>query len=326
MYSIDRTELDAFISSLARRYRVFAPVRTDAVRFQEVTDGQAIDLTENSYLPIKQFLFPQQEELFLFDDTNLALPFEQSEPRAFFGVRRCDLNAVAHQDLVYMQEPRDPYYARRRENTVLIGYHCSEPPSPHCFCGSMGLKDYQDLMFVERPGYFLVETGSERGERLIQEVPRYFRETEERFRAEDRRTPGTDRLASVDIAALYDNEGWEEGVRKCLSCGACTALCPTCYCYEICDRVELGDVGQGSRLRCWSSCQLKEFTRVAGDLYFREPRSERFRHRIYHQMEYFRQRYGVTMCVGCGRCISYCPTRIDWVDIVNRMVGDGRKG
>jgi sulfhydrogenase subunit beta (sulfur reductase) len=320
VYRLEQTQLDPFIAAMATRYQVFAPVRTDAVRFQEVTDGEAIDLTENSYLPIKEFFFAKHDTLFVFDRANLAVPVERVEPRVFFGVRRCDLNALSHQDLVFMQEPRDPYYAQRREASVLIGYHCPEPPSPYCFCGSMNLKDCQDLMFVPRAGYFLVEEGSERGERLIHEFPRYFSRTDEALREEDRRTPGTDGLATTEIAEFYDDERWEEGVRNCLSCGACTALCPTCYCYEIHDEVELGDTDRGSRNRCWSSCQLKEFSRVAGDICLRESRSERFRHRIYHQLEYFRERYNVTLCTGCGRCISFCPTRINWVDMINRMV------
>ncbi|UCH86716.1 MAG: 4Fe-4S dicluster domain-containing protein [Dehalococcoidia bacterium] len=319
-YRFEESQLDPFISAVAKRYHLFAPVRTDAVRFQEVSDGEAIDLSENSYLPIKEFFFAKQHVLFAFHGANLTLPIDLVEPRVFFGVRRCDLNALAHQDLVFMQEPGDPHYAQRREASVLIGYHCLEPPSPHCFCSSMNLQDCQDLMFVPREGYFLVEEGSERGKRLIHDFPRYFRETEEALREEDRRTPGADGLATTDIAALYDEEGWGERARDCLSCGACTVLCPTCYCYEIHDEVELADVHRGSRNRCWSSCQLKEFSRVAGDQCFRESRSDRFRHRIYHQLEYFRERYNVTLCTGCGRCISYCPTRIDWVDMINRMV------
>jgi len=320
VYRLAETQLDPFITAVARSYHVFAPVRTDAVRFQEVRDGKAIDLSENSYLPIKEFFFAKQDVLFVFDGADLAVPVEQVEPRVFFGVRRCDLNALSHQDLVFMEEPRDLYYAQRREASVLIGYHCPEPPSPYCFYGSMNLKDCQDLLFVPRAGYFLVEVGSERGKRLIHEFPRYFGDTKEALREEDRRTPGADGLATTGIAAFYNDERWEEGVRNCLSCGACTALCPTCYCYEIHDEVELGHASCGSRNRCWSSCQLKEFSRVAGDCYFRECRSERFRHRIYHQLEYFRERYNVTLCTGCGRCISFCPTRIDWVDMINRMV------
>jgi ferredoxin len=325
VYRLEEAELGAFITALAKRYRVFAPVRTDAVRFQPVQDGQAIDLAENSYVPPKGFFFARQEPLFRFDGAKLEMPLEPVEPRVFFGVRRCDLNAINHQDIVYMEEGRDPYYARRREATVLIGYHCSTPPSRYCFCGSMKLKDCQDLMLVQRPGYFLVDVGSEGGRRLMKEFPAFFRDSAEALQAEDRVTPGTNGLATTDIAALYGDKRWEEAVQNCLSCGACTALCPTCYCYEISDDVELGQPGRGTRLRCWSSCQLKEFTRVAGDVYTRASRSERFRHRIYHQIEYFRERYNVTMCTGCGRCIGYCPTRIDWVGAVNRMVASDKQ-
>ena len=320
-YRFEKQRLVPFIASLAKRYyQVFAPVRSDVVRLQEVTSGQNIDLTENTYLPPKDLFFGKRDMLFTFDGHTMALPVDPVGSRVLFGLRRCDLNAIAHQDIVYMQQRRDPHYATRREATILIGYHCPSPPSPYCFCGSMNLKDCQDLMFVERPDYFLVETGSQQGERFVQSLPRYFGRTDEELGEDDRRPPGAGRLATSDIAALYNDDLWEEGVRKCLSCGACTTLCPTCYCYEIHDEVELGDLDRGFRCRYWSSCQLKEFTRVAGDYCFRDDRSDRFRHRIYHQMEYFRDRYGVSLCTGCGRCIAYCPTRIDWVDIVNRMV------
>jgi len=320
-YTLEKSDLVPFIASLARRYyKVYAPVRSDVVRLQEVGSGENIDLTENTYLPPKDLFFGKRDVLFTFDGPAMALPLDTVGSRVLFGLRRCDLNAIAHQDLLYMQQRRDPIYAARREATVLIGYHCPSAPSPYCFCGSMELKECQDLMLMERPDYFLVETGSEKGEKFIRSLPRYFLTTFERPTEDDRRTPGTDRLATRDIAALFGNKLWEEGAKKCLSCGACTTLCPTCYCYEIHDEVELGDLDRGVRCRYWSSCQLREFTRVAGDYSFRDDRIDRFRHRIYHQMQYFRDRYGVNLCTGCGRCISFCPTRIDWVDIVNRMV------
>jgi sulfhydrogenase subunit beta (sulfur reductase) len=325
MYKLEKKELNNLIVSLAGTYQVLAPVRTDVVRFQEVSDASDIDLTENSYVPIKQFFYPQQETLFTFSGNEVKVPIKEAGPRVFFGVRRCDLNAVAHQDLVYLEEPKNPYYEARRKNAVLIGYHCAQPPNPNCFCGSMDLKDCQDLMLVERPDYFLVEIGSEQGEKLVQQLSKHFQKTDEALRPEDKKTPDAEKLATTDIARFYNNPEWETGVKWCLSCAACTTLCPTCYCHEIQDQVESGDLTKGCRDRCWSSCQLKEFTRVAGGFVFREPRSERFRFRIYHQIEYYRERYGVTMCVGCGRCISYCPTKIDWVSIVNRMVGNGKK-
>jgi sulfhydrogenase subunit beta (sulfur reductase) len=320
-YTLDKSELVPLIASLAKRYyQVFAPVRSDVVRLQEVTSGEQIDLTENTYLPPKDLFFGKRDPLFTFDGPTMALPVDPVGPRVFFGLRRCDLNAIAHQDIVYMQQRRDPIYAARREATTLIGLHCSSPPSAYCFCGSMDLKDCQDLMLVERDDYFLVETNSEKGQEFVHNLPRYFERTGEELGEDDRRTPGANRLATTNISGLYNNELWAEGVGKCLSCGACTTLCPACYCYEIHDEIDLADLDRGTRCRYWSSCQLEDFTRVAGDYCFRDDRADRFRHRIYHQVEYFRDRYGVSLCTGCGRCIAFCPTRIDWVDIVNRMV------
>ena len=318
MYKLQKADLNNFIVSLAGQYHVLAPVRTDAVRFQEVKSADAIDLSGNSYLPIKQFFFPQQETLFEFAGDQINVPLPESEKRIFFGVRRCDLNAVNHQDRVYLEEPQNPYYAARRKNTVFIGLHCAQPCNQYAFCGSMDLKDYHDLWMADRGDHFVVESGSEEGEKLARQLSSYLKPAD--GGPVERTTPGTDKLKTTKIAALYGNPEWESGVKWCLSCAACTSTCPTCYCHEISDTVEASDTSKGQRNRSWSSCQLKEFSRVAGDLFFREARNDRFRFRIYHQIEYYRERYGVTMCVGCGRCISNCPTRIDWVSIVNKMV------
>ena len=230
MYELRKSELDKFISALAVKYHVFASVRTDAVRFEEVKDASAIDLSENSYVPIKQFFFPRKRPCSAFDGDKVTVDLPQTEPRVFFGVRRCDLNAVAHQDIVYLEEPKNPYYAARRANSLFIGYHCPEPSNEYCFCGSMDLKDCHDLMLMDRPDYFLVIAGSDAGRKLAQEMAAYLRPVDDKLRAGDWVTPGTDKLKTTDIAALYDNPEWQTGVDLCLSCAACTTLCPTCYC------------------------------------------------------------------------------------------------
>lgn len=320
MHRLQKADLNPFIETLARQYQVLAPVRTDALRFHEVKNAEQIDLSENTYAPIKQFFFPQQETLFEFAGDKVTVPLPETRPRAFFGVRRCDLNAVAHQDLVYLEEPQNPYYAARRKDALFIGLHCAQRCNQYAFCGSMDLQDHHDLWLVERPDYYLVDIGSERGDKIAAELAAYLKPTDEALLPEDRHTPNTDNLRTTNIAAFFDDPEWETGVEWCVSCAACTTLCPTCYCHEICYTVESSDTSKGRHVRNWSSCQLKDFSRIAGDHYVRESRSQRFRFRIYHQIEYYRERYGVTMCVGCGRCISSCPTRIDWVSIVNRMV------
>ena len=146
----------------------------------------------------------------------------------------------------------------------------------------------------------------------------YDESTERGYTPEERVTKGVDRLRNRDISSLYDSAKWKQGVDLCLSCGACTLLCPSCYCFTIDDENDM-NLSSGRRTRTQASCQLKSFTRVSGGHVFRDGREARFKHRIYHQLQYFKDRHGINLCGGCGRCIRFCPTRIDFVDMINRM-------
>jgi heterodisulfide reductase subunit C len=317
-FRLDKKDFGQFIKQIGKSYEVIAPVKTDLVRFQKVKTAGEIHLEKNSFFPVKEYFFAHEEVLYTFTKKGFTVPKLSQPRRLFFGLRICDLNAIRHQDLVYLEDAKDPYYAARRENTILIGYHCEEPPMPYCFCGSLNLVDYHDLMFYDRGDHFLVDVGSDKGRVLLQEHS-LFKETTSTISKEEKKVKAADRLKKLDLKPVYDHPDWKTGVDKCLSCTACTALCPTCYCFEIHDEVQVKDSGKGERKRMWSSCQVPEFTRIAGNFVFRKERSHRFKHRIYHQLDYFKEKYGVTMCVGCGRCIEACPTRIDFVEIINEM-------
>ncbi len=324
-FRIEKTDFEVFLLGLMKGHQVVAPVKRDLVRFESVEDVKDIFLGERSFFPAKKYFFPQEEVLFRFDGMSVEVPVFHRPKRVFFGLRRCDLNAIKHQDLVFLQDAHDPYYAAAREHSLLLGYHCETAPSEYCFCDSMDLAEFFDLMFYDRGEYYLVEVGSEKGKGLVDDHSGLFRRFHRLISQMEKRIPGADRLERKEIGGLYDHPDWKKGVDQCLSCGACTALCPTCYCFEIKDEVGLADVKKGSRNRKWSSCQLQEFTRVAGGHVFREKREERFKHRIFHQLEYFREKYGVDLCVGCGRCIEGCPTRIDFVELINGMKMDEKK-
>ncbi len=319
LFQLKKRDFDAFVAALAADREVFAPVRSDVVRFERVTDAARIDLTENAYFPLKEFFFRKQETLVRFRGLSVSSDPAPAPPRAFVGVRRCDLAAVRHQDVAFGPPHADPFYAAARQNALFVGYHCPAAPSPFCFCGSLGLEEFHDLMLFDRPDEFWVQVGSDAGARLVAAHPSLFIKTKHYAAELDLVIPGADRLEHKDLSALYDRPEWKEGVDLCLSCAACTALCPTCYCFEIHDDVSLKDPAEGARCREWSSCQLPSFTRVAGDHVFRKDLAERFKHRIYHQLQYFREQHGVNLCTGCGRCISGCPTRIDFVSILNKM-------
>ncbi|MFH1590571.1 MAG: 4Fe-4S dicluster domain-containing protein [archaeon] len=308
-----------FLEALGRKMELIAPVKTDVARFEPVTDVSKIYLDKNTYLPAKEYFFHKEEVLFSFSGTKLTVPAFEVKERAFFGLRRCDLNGIRHQDMVFLQDGNDPYYKSARDKSLLLGYHCNTAPSPYCFCESLDLVDFFDLMFYERGDLVLIEVGSDKGEKLIKRFSKYFSPHNRRITQEEKQIPGADRLETTDITSFYDHPDWKKGVDQCLSCGACTALCPTCYCFEIHDETKLTDHTKGERKRSWSSCQVQEFTKVAGGHVFRKEREERFKHRIYHQLDYFKDKYGVDLCVGCGRCIEGCPTRIDFVKIINGM-------
>lgn len=325
VYKQEKKELHNFLNDLKKSYELIAPVKKDLVRFEKIDDVGNIYLKENSYFPIKQYMFKKEEKMFSFDGLKMEEIKPENPERIFFGVRKCDLNAIRHQDIVFINDVKDPYYRDAREKITLIGYHCNEAPSEYCFCESLELVDYHDLMFYEKGDYFLVEVGSEKGKKIVQRFKKYFEIYHRAITQEEKHIKKANRLKDKDISGLYDNPGWKKGVDICLSCTACTSLCPTCYCFEIKDNVSTKDVKKGERVRNWSSCQTQEFTKVAGDYVFRQEREHRFKHRIYHQLEYFKERYGVDLCVGCGRCISGCPTRIDFVEIINEMKNAKRK-
>ncbi len=314
LYKISKKNLTKFLVKLDDE--LYAPVKTDAVRFQKISNVKDIHLESQSDFPVKEFFFREREKLFSFKGNKISVKLENPKPRVFFGLRRCDLNAVAHQDYIFMERHKDPYYTTQRKGTILLGYHCNEMPSKYCFCGSMDLEDYYDMMFFDKDRYLLVHAKSDKGKELL---TKHFKKTDFELTEDMKTIEQSNRLKNKHIKIHYNDKGWEKGVSKCLSCAACTTLCPTCYCHEIKDETKLTDLKQGNRVREWSSCQLKSFTRVAGDHIFRDSREERFKHRIYHQLQYFKERYNVEMCVGCGRCITHCPTEIDFIEIINEM-------
>jgi ferredoxin len=323
LFRISKIRFNDFLDSLAKSCDLYAPVKTDAVRFQKISRYSEIYLERNSDFPVKEFFFKERQKLFSFHGNKIDAEIEKPGKRIFFGLRRCDLNAVRHQDFIFMDKHKDPYYTANRQESILLGYHCNSAPSKYCFCGSMDLIDYYDAMFWDRGEYLLAHAATAAGEETLKKGA--FLPTGEVLGEDHRKIDFTDRLQKKDISGLHDNPDWKKGVDRCISCAACTTLCPTCYCHEIKDEISLDDLKSGERVREWSSCQLKSFTRVAGDHIFRDKREDRFKHRIYHQLQYFKERYNIQMCVGCGRCITHCPTEIDFVQIINEMKDEAAK-
>lgn len=322
---LPKKRLNEFLRRMMKERAFVAPVRReedDVAVFEELAgpaDLQRLEFGEVPQFTAKKFFMPAYETLFTYDTKQQKLVEKHvaAKPRVLFGLRLCDLNAVKIQDKLFLEDEYvDDHYKAARDNIYLVGWYCNEPPDPeHCFCESMGLTNYYDLMLREKHDAIYVDVGSPRGAELLASLRMRLEEHHE----EIPQINTEKHLKTHDIRDFWEHPLWERVANEeCLSCQRCTQMCPTCMCFDIYDANEQ-DLHTGERERTWDSCHNKEFTRVAGDHYFRPERAARFKHRVYHKVVYYPEVFGTSMCTGCGRCIKYCPPHIDFVEMINSI-------
>jgi sulfhydrogenase subunit beta (sulfur reductase) len=280
----------------------------------------------------KKFLHPSSGEVFSFMKTPRGLAVEvavkEERPMAFVGARACDLAALELLDKVFLEGPvRERGYDGRRRDIFVVAVNCLRP-GENCFCASMGTgpeaKGGYDLAMTEIPGAFLVEAGSAEGVRILEKIP-CQEMREEDIAKKGAVTAGCAELMrkSMKIADLpgimyrnMDHPRWAEIADVDLECGNCTMVCPTCFCNSSYDLLSVSTISgnlrefSGMRRRKWDSCFSKNFARVHGGN-FRPSRRARYRHWMTHKLAYWIEQFGRPGCVGCGRCITWCPVGID---------------
>lgn len=276
----------------------------------------------------KQFLFPPEEAIFRVQDGEFISCREQPDKMAFFGVRACELAAISIQDRVFMGDFADPGYASRRENLLLIAVNCSQA-SGNCFCASTGdgpaVGVGADLILTElRPEdpYYLVEAQTEAGQLMISAIGGPAAATGEidardevlaATRLQMQREFATDGIAEALYSAL-DHPHWDVVAERCLACGNCTQVCPTCFCSST--REHVNPVGLGvTHMRRWESCFAADHSYLSGGV-VRPSVKSRYRQWLTHKLAGWELQFGVSGCTGCGRCISWCPVGIDLTEEV----------
>jgi len=334
--SLHKRQVLPFLERLLLRWEVYAPVRAGGgVEFTRLGRGGSICLDfPNSRIPPKSIFFPQKETMFRFEKDEQGFRVEPprglDRERILFGMRPCDVHAMALLDRVFGGgEFHDPYYLDKRKRSVIVTIGCNQPAAT-CFCSSTGSGPFSrtgaDLFFTDIGESYVVDILTKKGGEVVEEGFLADASSEEVEKAERIASEAAKSLVSfVEVEGLeqsLDRMGespfWARVSEKCTGCAICTFLCPTCHCFDMADE---GGEFKGKRVRHWDSCLFPLFTQQASGHNPRPTGRERMRQRIMHKFNYFVKSFGEAACVGCGRCIIYCPVNFDIRKVIEGIKG-----
>ena len=330
---LEASRLTDFVAHLQNQRAVFAPHRKgwNSFSFEKVENASDVVLDYPRTLSsVKKYFLPNRETLLHFDMQNQSFEEPKIEPAnaVFLGVHNYDIQAVLKLDYNFSQGNPEKNYLKRRENAIFIGV--SFTPDEFHFSGSVGIDVHStkgfDVFLHQIDDDFIVETLTEKGEILLHEFSLEACEKPvfDNGSFPTKITENPEKLPAI-LSHSWNNAVWKEMAERCVGCGTCNLVCPTCYCFNVEDCVGL-QLSDGTRNRHLDSCMLREFTEVAGGEIFREKLADRMRHRIHRKFKYISDTTGEPWCVGCGRCTASCTAGISIVEIVNRLVEDyGKK-
>ncbi|MBE2267625.1 MAG: 4Fe-4S dicluster domain-containing protein [Anaerolinea sp.] len=325
-----------WVERLRATHRVVAPKEVyGQYIFDEIHSADEIVLDyHTSVLPPKKYLLPPREELFDFNAKTMEMRplIEEIQPTVIFALHTCDMHAMTILDKIHDTGYADQHYQARRRKTTLVSIECLTPCMEHAFCKSMGtlsVPDSFDIHLTDLGDRYAVDVGSEQGEALVEGMTFFWQATETDYDKVNEvmatKWPSFQYRLDFDVTELPDllavslkSPVWDELGDICLACGQCTKVCPTCYCFDVVDEVDLR-LEHGKRIRVWDSCLIEKFAVVAGGHNFRSSRARRLRHRFNRKGKFQQEAYGLLGCVGCGRCALSCPVHITPVDTFNRL-------
>lgn len=271
-------------------------------------------------LPPKKYFLPQREVLLKFvprkADSYKAV--NNRDPLTIIGIHYYDLAAIYLMDRAFAEGERDEHYLGKRENSLLIGLFPTRP-FKHRFARSVVRDQYYraaDLMLVEMGEEYAIEVVTDKGKEYLHgsragESDYSLKEIDEAKHKikDDQRLPVPHETSPEYLDQHYGHRVWDHFGEKCFSCGSCVLVCPTCYCFDVREEIDLS-LEQGRRTRVWDGCMLEDFAVVAEGHNFRASRGARFRHRLNRKARHLPEKFGYWGCVGCGRCADACTADI----------------
>ncbi len=326
-FRLDKKDFRPFLQRLIETAGLVAPVRSaEGVSvYRKIDHPDAVDLTHpNPQKPAKEVFFPQSEVMLRYEKIGIqtsVIPAEEGKhERVLLGARPCDIEGISIIEKVFATgEYTDVYFVEKRKRTTIIGLGCNHPLST-CFCSSTGggpfVRAGSDVFFIDLGDAYFVELLTEKG-LAFQKNP-FLKEAEAKDEIlakalEEKAVKKVDASVPIEgiekrLDLMTESPFWDRVHEPCIGCRICTYLCPTCHCFDIVDE---GGPQKGQRVRNWDSCLSPLYSLETSGHNPRPTGRERTRQRFMHKFNYYPKTFGRVACVGCGRCILYCPVHFD---------------
>lgn len=326
-YLLNENKLNEVLKEWTKEYLIYAPRTmtgegmysdTDVIRYSEINTICDIEWEQKSNFSFKELLLPLSETLFYFTEGIV----KEAEPIRYKGavifLRSCDLHAVRRLDEIYLRNGyEDYYYSRLREKVKFIIMGCTHSYD-NCFCVSMGTNQTSsyDVGLSLRDGIYSIDSHWEEMNPLF---------SENSIKEEDVTVPFvisnaiTVNIPKALTIAVNSASLWKEYDSRCINCGRCNFVCPTCTCFTMQDIFYTDNGKAGERRRVHASCMVDGYTDMAGGGSYRKKNGDRMRFKVMHKVYDYKKRNGYHMCVGCGRCDDVCPEYISFSNCINRL-------
>lgn len=323
---LTKDNFDKIIDCLKKEYKIYAPKvmegkgrfsDTDMTRYGEIDSINDIEFSKKSDFSYKEVLLPITQTLFFFTEDKFS-EASVEEKNILIFLRSCDMHSLRRIDDIYLRNGfEDPYYKKLREKAKFIVMGC-ENSFDNCFCVSMGTNktdEYSAYIGLDNDEV-LLDIKDEELSKIFEAVESNKEEASPKF-VEENETK-VEVPEGIDLNIIKSTV-WNEYSERCIACGRCNFVCPTCTCFTMQDVFYKDNENAGERRRVWASCQVDGYTDMAGGHSFRKDKGQRMRFKVMHKVYDYKKRWGYHMCVGCGRCDDICPEYISFSECVNKL-------